>query len=502
MNNQAVIDLFKHNKQIENSNFVREEVFSNLSKVMSSDRHIVLYGPAGQGKTNLLKKVVSDRRVCMIDGRSDVTKTDIFRILLSNSGYSVRVGRKKNGKFGRRAKLKLFGLSIGGTSNESVEEKTTDLSADLSKGTEVSSLLSSSKPPEFLILNNFDHLSMRTQRSIAKELGIFDELSTIRFIIVGRWLDRYYLEKMSPELSGRLDKVLVPFWSPLELTNYANFAAQKTESDYIETDILKYIIRVSNGDVGTFSKLCRLYYEISQNQKQQIDHFEIEARNFLSERFLDVNFERLMKFCFDRELMVTFSKNLTSTKFRDKTKRFRSPDKVKEFFEKLGIKFEMDRLTETRLGDFEYTYQEEYEDVTRTNHGVLLGLWLLKKFFPDEGQTIDKISLVKAIQYFYDDFLRDANEILDSKLKRILIEIPQNQVKIGIHPRIIDFCPDQNYFSISDPQLNLFMTTDGREEFYENVEDYFEDEFEAKKGKRKNNICKAYDTRSTDIEEY
>src|SRR4051794_13632275 len=89
----------------------RRDLDARMQEALSGGRHVVLYGPPSQGKTALLSHNIKFQECCVIDCRSDLKRSDIYRILLANSGFSVTVNTKKKGRLGGKATLKVFGSS-------------------------------------------------------------------------------------------------------------------------------------------------------------------------------------------------------------------------------------------------------------------------------------------------------------------------------------------------------------------------------------------------------
>jgi hypothetical protein len=218
-----------------------------LRTALAIDRHILLYGPAGQGKTTLLLRHIDLHDCCVIDCRSDLKRRDIYRILLVSAGYSVVTERRRKGKLGTSAHIKLFGASLGGEAGGELETHATELTADITNGTEVAGLLSKTNPKKFLLLNNFDLLSEGTKESLLQEIGIFDEWSSLRFILSGRWSDPYYAEKLFADISGKMEKIHVPLWSNVDLRQYFVLCSAELD-EALPPPIVDAILSISGGD--------------------------------------------------------------------------------------------------------------------------------------------------------------------------------------------------------------------------------------------------------------
>ena len=477
----------------------RGDIHSQFTASLESHRHVIIYGPTGQGKTTLIQDLSAQDDALLIDCRSALSRKDIYRVILSHSGYSVTLERKKSGKLGSKISLKIFGTGLDADGSGTLESKYQELQADLTKGTEVCSLLRTAKPPKYVILNNFDFLSENTQEYLSTELGIFDEQSELRFIIVGRWVDRYYIEKLSPELSGRLEKIHVPLWTTEELNGLIGFYAEASEADLIQSNYLSHVMSVSNGDVGVFCRLCRIYYESIHLSDYDIESFKNQVRDYLVDRFLDINLSRILEFCFLRDLLVSFSVSLQVDKTRRKTGVFENIPELRKFLETNGLELDNSRISPIAGEKVSYYYEEQYEDTERNDYGVFLGFWLLSLVLSKHEATVmEKIPLPEVTSRFRSDFLNGANPIDERRLEKVFTSISKIQNRNGIYPEIMSYDARDKTINLTDKQLLAYARHADREDFFQELEEFFEAMATSIKAKRKNDLCKKFVSRNVD----
>lgn len=493
------LSILKSGPTARESVFDRERLSDQLDLATQGDRHIVIYGPSGQGKTTLIRDLTSRKDVLLLDCRSSLARKDVYRIILSKSGYSIALERTKTGKFGGKATIKIFGTGFDGDSSGEFESKFQQLQADLTKATEVCALLKETNAPKYVVLNNFDFLSPETQDAIAEELGVFEEQSSLRFVIIGRWADRYLVEKLNPELSGRLEKILVPMWSRDDMKGYLKHCCGISDADEIPEESLEYICDVSNGDIGVFNRICCVYYEALLSRDMNLEALRQLVKEYLVDQFLDINLTRIIDFLFLRDLLVSFSVTRDIVRQRPKTIVADDVDKLEETAKTLGIEIEHTAVQLTNTGKYSYTYREDYTDKQRTDYGVYLGYWLFQKFIHIEGLTHESnFPIEKLISDFSREYLVGANQVDFRKLKKCLLDIRQAQAKGGVFPEFLRLNEGEKSVSISDRQFIAYCQNIDRVEFQGEIQDYIEGISLLKKAKRKNNICMAFDTRSID----
>lgn len=479
--------------------FDRESLKTKLNDTLSTGRHLVVYGPPGQGKTTLLRGLIRSKESLLVDCRSNLARKDIYRILLTWSGYSVSLERKRSGKLGGKASLTIFGVGINGDTSGEVENKYQQLQADLTKGTEVCSLIKETKPPKYIILNNFDFLSDSTQSAVASELGIFEEQSDLRFILIGRWSDRYYVEKLSPELSGRLEKIHVPLWSKSDLLSYISSSSSVSGAPIVENECQEYIAGVCNGDIGLFNRLARLYYELKLDSGFSFLGFQAEVKKYLVDRFLDINFLRILDFMFLRDLLVSFSVTREVVNYR--TRSLVADDLLGlESAAKLqGIMIDHTKVSETATGKLSLPYEEQYTASERTDYGVYLGHWLFRRFFLSDEQDYNKtFSVDELARDFTDQFLAGANPIDEKKLRRCIQSVGRMQSKNGVTPEIAGVSASHKEVSVTDTQLIAYFDYADKEDFESDLEEYVDGLQLLRKAKRRNNLCRGYNSRDID----
>ncbi|MEO0438993.1 MAG: ATP-binding protein [Pseudomonadota bacterium] len=498
-NIQRQLQILKSGPMDDTKAFDRSSLKTQLNDSLVTGRHLIVYGPPGQGKTTLLRNLIKDNESLLVDCRSKLARKDIYRILLTHCGYSVALEKKRSGKFGGKASLNLFGIGVNGDASGELESKYRELQADLTKGTEVCSLIKETKPPKYIILNNFDFLSDNTQSAVASELLIFEEQSDLRFIIIGRWIDRYHIEKLSPELSGRLEKLYVPLWSKEDLFSYITDSCSVSGAQIIENKCLEYISELCNGDIGLFNRLARLYYQLKLDGESSFEIFKVEIKQYLVDRFLDINFARILEFMFLRDLLVSFSVTREIVKYRS---RKLIADDLPDLESKAALQnitIDHTEVTKTTTGKLSLSYREKYTASERTDYGVYLGHWLFREFFlGDEQYYNNSFSVDGLARDFTRQFLAGANPIDERKLKRCIQSIGRMQFKNGITPEIAGVSANQKEVSVTDTQLIAYFEYADKEDFESDLEEYIDGLELRRKAKRRNDLCQGFSSRDVD----
>jgi hypothetical protein len=454
----------------------RELLDSTLRTALAVDSHILLYGPAGQGKTTLLLRHVDLADCCIIDCRSDLKRSDIYRILLASAGYTVITERRRKGKLGTSAQLKLFGSSLGGEAGGELETHATELTADLTSGTEVAGLLSKTNPKKFLVLNNFDVLSEGTQKSLLREIGIFDEWSSLRFILSGRWSDRYYAEKLFTDIAGHLDKIHVPFWSKTELHNYLLDCSSRLDQP-LPLPIIDAILSISGGDIGLCNQLALLFFSSERGsaggKELDVNAFLQQCKDHLARRYSEIYLSKLLRFAGNENLQLLFVKSEKVLRNRTSTRTFKNFDEIiKEFGPEKAREIEP-KLKKDGQGLLHYSQTKRATENRKVPIKVYIGLWILALFFhPKNGITERKMRIDELIMKFKEHFLAEVLPYSEKKLRKIMLSIADAQKEDGIIPEILSIDETEGTVSISNRQIEIFFEAFEAEDVYDEIKEH------------------------------
>jgi Cdc6-like AAA superfamily ATPase len=238
--------------------FERPRVDGRFEQALQAGAHIVVYGPPLQGKTSLVRRHLDEKVACFVDCREDTKRKDIYRNVLTATGFQVVQEVRKKGKLGAKASVKFFDTGFEAGSDAEVETKLSTLTADLSNANDVARLLHRTGDIKHIVLNNFQRLRDATKENLLLDLAVFDEGSSLKIIIVGTWTDPFYLERYLPGISHRFEKISFGYWLDEEVRAYLNALNERLPAK-MPDDVMAQAADMTRGNIVTVNQLAALY---------------------------------------------------------------------------------------------------------------------------------------------------------------------------------------------------------------------------------------------------
>jgi hypothetical protein len=255
-------------QQNEPSDYVlRESLENNILDQLRNQKSFVLYGPANQGKTYLLSKLLKESDRIYIECNAKFRRSHIYRLILTSIGYSLKIQKRKKKSTTVIAKFGFGGTHMEGTGSSETESTFQQITLDLKNSSEVAHLITKVGKIPYIVLNNF-HL-LKNKATLLRDLTFFLECTDLRFIIVGTWLNEDYLDIFQPKLKYLLKYVEVPYWTTDDLKTayikWYNLQGLNEENN----KIIKESNLICQGDISLF-KLLHLPFELSESRSEKL----------------------------------------------------------------------------------------------------------------------------------------------------------------------------------------------------------------------------------------
>jgi Cdc6-like AAA superfamily ATPase len=409
----ASIDVIRQEKFSVNSSLVssaqakialdiiRPKVEQRINDAIRSNNNIVMYGPPGQGKTYLVSNLKTERRIINIDCSRSIDQKEIYRIILSNVGYTVNVEQKRKKSASAKLSFKIFGAGADGGVDGSTETLTRELTADLSNATEVAYLLKQYNSRFFIILNRFHLLKRDTREIIISDLSTFSEHSDVRFIIIGNWIDEFYLERHCSYTSLSISKIKIDYWSNEDIIEYLS-RRLKTIGVKLDTQVLSSIAELMNGDIRLSSIVVTNFFgeewrdNVANANKSANDLME-ELSDWLADMFEDFTMVSTIKWASDKDAIVSYMSERAST-VKKRVYNGKDPETGKRRYSYQEQIVTENEIFSVGIGDYIISLTaQEFLDGVRVWQITDLTDRILKNVIPNAAM-VDRKKLTKRIE--------------------------------------------------------------------------------------------------------
>lgn len=431
--------------------FDRPQLTQRLKSALRSGNHVLLYGPPRQGKTAIYNNCLGDAKVCFVDGADEPKRKEIYRMLLSFLGCSIAVEEKRKKKYGLNVGVKLFSASVGGDGGGEVETVVKQVEIDIGNPSELAHLIAGIGMAPIVLINNFQCLEKGVQRSILQDMCFFHESSNIRFVLVGSWDDELYLERVCPQVSVCVDKVLFDYWPEAELVGLGQHCNAQLAAP-LDTKIYQLIAAESGGNVDAFCRLCILYLGLRSRgevpQNPDANWLSSVSSDYRFNWFRALYVPRLGELAVHGDMVIDYKVEVE--KVVDDTDQDDDTDKKND-------------------GDGKTMVVEELR-----SHFV--GAWLLNYCAATDAKAKSfQLSIDDLCETFSKEVLAQATHVNRRRLRRVFQGVEEVQRDLNIVPRLFTLGSGGLSLLISAPDLQLYLSKVNKDEFADMLEDCIED---------------------------
>lgn len=260
----TVPSVFGTSRNIPKSYVPRVSLVEQITKVLETDSHFVVWGERRQGKSTLVRQLLAEEDYCVIQCAYRQKRYDIYRMILREAGASVAVERKRKRARGIGARVSVL------TGEMRTEFDTTehDVDIDISNINDVLNMLASLAFSKVIVLEDFHYLRRSTQRNLIQDLKTVYEKSDLRVILVGVWADRGWLRSLPSDLGTPLRTIEVPRWNDHELMEVLT-VGQEVLGVEIESSIAQSLVERAHESVGLLQDLA---HAVCQEAEPASDH--------------------------------------------------------------------------------------------------------------------------------------------------------------------------------------------------------------------------------------
>jgi hypothetical protein len=269
--NYKVEEIFGLSEEIISTYVERIGVDDVFKKAVSNNKNIVVHGCSKQGKTYLRKKYLKENDSISIYCNYQHSLQDIFSLILKAAGQFIPQEMTISEAATKAINARTTGIFSMGYNSESKKNKSANKKAvpvHLHDSNDIIHLLKEISFNKYIVVEDFHYLSEDVQLQFCQNLKVFNELSDIRFILIGVWSDESKINLLNGDLSFRLETINADYWTQhdfhLIISKGEKLLNVKFPEGFIEN-----IIDLSSGSVAFIQEACRRFCQINKVGRTQ-----------------------------------------------------------------------------------------------------------------------------------------------------------------------------------------------------------------------------------------
>jgi hypothetical protein len=235
-----------------------------IKYLLSTGRHLVIYGPSKQGKTALRRRAIPDDECVIIQSRQKPNTEAIYDEILRGLGIS----RTVNNEVTKGREFSITGGGSGGVSipflgkGEAKAEGQAGISHEATTTTEPvgntpSNLAYVAEEIRNLgrriVIEDFHYIPELAKRTFAVDLKALFEYG-VSIVLIGAWEEQHVLVAYNGDLAGRVDEINLR-WTDEELREVLNKGQAALNIEF-STELLREIISDASGNVGLLQRIA------------------------------------------------------------------------------------------------------------------------------------------------------------------------------------------------------------------------------------------------------
>jgi hypothetical protein len=315
-------DVFGTSREIPLTYVERKDIDDRFLNDITRNKHVVVHGASKQGKTCLRKYHLQQDDYEVIQCTRDYSKQSLYEMLLKNAGIKCEVsekstlsgGRKMNATVAVSAAVPLVtkGQATGGLESHDSKETSTEskhFEIDPSDANDVVRVLKAANFKKYVVIEDFHYLDEEVQQSLAFDLKLFHETSSLVFIVVGVWLEANKLTLYNGDLSGRIATINADSWSAESLREVISAGSYLLNIE-IEDSVRDLIVDGCLGNVGLLQEVCYRLCEMQNVWVTQKQRLKVGSEEDVRKMLRAVAEEQAARY---RNFLSKFSEGLGST---------------------------------------------------------------------------------------------------------------------------------------------------------------------------------------------
>lgn len=261
-------DVYGTSRDVPETYVLRPAIDERFLNDITRDKHIIIHGGSKQGKTCLRKYHLKEDDHIVVQCTRETTKPTLYEMILKRAGIPCEVSesvtqagtRKLHAKVTVEAKVPFVGKAAGEGGGEtskssSSTRETREFDIDPNDPNEVTRVLAAAKWSKFVVIEDFHYLDEDVQRSIAVDLKVFHEISSLVFIVIGVWMEANRLTLYNGDLIGRVTTLNADQWDTDELRRVVDAGEPLLHISFPE-DVKAAVVNGCQANVGLLQEVC------------------------------------------------------------------------------------------------------------------------------------------------------------------------------------------------------------------------------------------------------
>jgi hypothetical protein len=235
-----------------------------IEYLLSTGRHLVIYGPSKQGKTALRRRAMPDDKCVIVQSRQKPNTEAIYDEILRGLGVS----RTVNSEVTRGKNFSITGGGSGGISipflgkGEAKAEGQAGASHEAKTLTEPIGNYSANlafvaeeirRTGRRVVIEDFHYIPEASKKTFAVDLKALFEYG-IPIVLVGAWEEQHVLVAYNGDLAGRVDEINLR-WTDAELREVLTKGQAALNIEF-SPEIIREIISDASGNVGLLQRIA------------------------------------------------------------------------------------------------------------------------------------------------------------------------------------------------------------------------------------------------------
>jgi hypothetical protein len=318
-------DVYGTSRSVPLTYVQRPQVDERFLNDITRDKHIVVHGSSKQGKTCLRKNQLKDTEYVVVQCTRDTTRASLYEMILKHAGISSSVTQEKTVKGTLKVHVKIGaeggipmlakGKGEGGAEGGGEQGRTTkqtEFEIDIEDPNDVCRVLAAADFKRYIVIEDFHYLDEEVQVSLATDMKVFHEISSLVFIIVGVWLEANKLILYNGDLAGRVTTIDVDAWKPEELREVVVSGYDYLNINFPEA-VETAIVESAQGNVGLLQELCYRLCERYDIWHRQDEHKEIATAEDVAEISRSIADEQSARY---QNFLARFAEGLGETELK------------------------------------------------------------------------------------------------------------------------------------------------------------------------------------------
>jgi hypothetical protein len=294
-------EVFGVNRQKNTLSYIERAVDHNFKKALQDGQYsvVVIYGTSKQGKSSLRRHVLPEPFCTFVPATHGMTQEMLYRNILNQAQAAGPLRFTKSGSVsvGAEAEFKLpewlsfLSAKANVTAERSTERTWEEVGIDLADAGGVARHYANVAGQRPIVIDNFHYFSPEMQRSLAIDIRAFEEFG-VKFVIMGTWKARNYLEMQNHDLTGTVCPLSIEPWTNEDFTRVIDTGLANLRVSFTGV-VRQTLIERAIGNIGLLQRALRELLDGAEIDKKPGQDIVISDAKVVRNVYRDISTELL-----------------------------------------------------------------------------------------------------------------------------------------------------------------------------------------------------------------